>query len=77
MGSGRTELLEIIMGLIKDFDGSIYLDNKQLNFSPLRGFADIYFINSSTNYDFLISNIDNKDHIPQQEEFFYYHKDLK
>jgi erythritol transport system ATP-binding protein len=30
MGSGRTELLEIIMGLIKDFDGLIYLENKQL-----------------------------------------------
>ncbi len=31
MGSGRTELLEIIMGLIKDFDGSIYLENNKLS----------------------------------------------
>ena len=30
MGSGRTELLEIIMGLNKDFDGSIYLENNKL-----------------------------------------------
>ena len=30
MGSGRTELLEIIMGLISDFDGSIYLENNKL-----------------------------------------------
>ena len=30
MGSGRTELLEIIMGLIPDFDGSIYLENSKL-----------------------------------------------
>ena len=31
MGSGRTELLEIIMGLIKDFDGYIYLENNKLS----------------------------------------------
>ena len=30
MGSGRTELLEIIMGLITDFEGSIYLENNKL-----------------------------------------------
>ena len=30
MGSGRTELLEIIMGLIPDFEGSLYLENKIL-----------------------------------------------
>ncbi len=35
MGSGRTELLEIIMGLIKDFDGSIFLDNKQLKHTSI------------------------------------------
>jgi len=30
MGSGRTELLEIIMGLIPDFEGSLYLENNKL-----------------------------------------------
>ena len=35
MGSGRTEILEIIMGLIKDFDGSIYLENNQLKHTSI------------------------------------------
>ena len=35
MGSGRTELLEIIMGLNKNFEGSIYLEDKALKHSTI------------------------------------------
>ena len=35
MGSGRTELLEIIMGLNKEFEGSIYLEEKELKDSTI------------------------------------------
>ena len=35
MGSGRTELLEIIMGLNKDFKGEIYLEDKILKASSI------------------------------------------
>ena len=35
MGSGRTELLEIIMGLNKDFQGEIYLEDKILKASSI------------------------------------------
>ena len=35
MGSGRTELLEIIMGLNKEFEGSIYLEAKELKHSTI------------------------------------------
>ena len=35
MGSGRTELLEIIMGLNKEFEGSIYLEEKELKYSTI------------------------------------------
>ena len=35
MGSGRTELLEIIMGLNRDFQGEIYLEDKILKVSTI------------------------------------------
>ena len=35
MGSGRTELLEIIMGLNKNFNGTIHLENKLLKHSSI------------------------------------------
>ena len=35
MGSGRTELLEIIMGLNRDFQGEIYLEDKILKASSI------------------------------------------
>ncbi len=35
MGSGRTELLEIIMGLNKNFEGTIYLEDKELKHSTI------------------------------------------
>ena len=35
MGSGRTELLEIIMGIIKDFEGSVHLENNKLKHTSI------------------------------------------
>ena len=35
MGSGRTELLEIIMGLNNNFEGSIFLEEKELKNSTI------------------------------------------